>query len=208
MGKIGSVFRGMRHPRVFFVAFGSYVFCMWASNWMIGNVGTEIPGGPHVIGVGFGLSAPSGVVTIGIALALRDLLQFSSSTADSPWRDRTSIISTGIAIALGAAVSATTADSALVVASTSAIVLGEVSDWMGFTSTSPRSGSRVRGWAVAVGVGGLLGAVVDSVVFLSLAFGSLQLLPGQVIGKLLGVFVAVVLVSARRMIWNTTPNPC
>ena len=46
-----------------------------AANWLIGNAGTEcIPHGPCLIPVGFGLHAPSGVLMIGAALVLRDMV--------------------------------------------------------------------------------------------------------------------------------------
>src|SRR5262245_28787475 len=46
------------------------------ANWFIQNVGTQYqPGGPHVIPVGFGLEAPSGVLWVGVALVARDLVQ-------------------------------------------------------------------------------------------------------------------------------------
>ena len=47
-----------------------------AANWMIGNVGTVcVPEGPCLIPVAPGVMAPSGVVMIGLALVLRDLVQ-------------------------------------------------------------------------------------------------------------------------------------
>src|ERR1700683_5362578 len=48
-----------------------------AANWLIGHVGTTCiaPHGPCVVPVAPGLMAPSGVMMIGIALVLRDLLQ-------------------------------------------------------------------------------------------------------------------------------------
>ncbi|WP_264861180.1 hypothetical protein, partial [Klebsiella pneumoniae] len=36
---------------------------------------TCVPGGPCIIPVGFGLMAPSGVLMVGLALVLRDLVQ-------------------------------------------------------------------------------------------------------------------------------------
>lgn len=49
------------------------------ANWLIGNVGTEcIPNGPCLIPVGFGLSAPSGVLVVGAALVLRDAVHEAS----------------------------------------------------------------------------------------------------------------------------------
>jgi queuosine precursor transporter len=42
---------------------------------------------------------------------------------------------------------------------------------------------RRRGWTLAVLASNAAGLVVDSVLFLALAFGSLEFLPGQIVGK-------------------------
>jgi hypothetical protein len=47
-------------------------------------------------------------------------------------------------------------------------------------------------------VAGVAGAVVDSWIFLHVAFGSLQFMPGQVLGKAYGVTVAAVIVAVLR----------
>ena len=61
---------------LFLVAFG---FCIPAANWMIGNVGTTcVPNGPCLVPVAPGLAAPSGVLMIGLALVLRDLVDADS----------------------------------------------------------------------------------------------------------------------------------
>ncbi len=50
--------------------------CIPLANYMIGHFGTEcVPNGPCVIPVGPGLTAPSGVLLVGLALVLRDLIQ-------------------------------------------------------------------------------------------------------------------------------------
>lgn len=54
------------------------LFCLTIplANWMIGHVGTVCtPNGPCLIPVAPKLMAPSGVLMIGIALVLRDLVQ-------------------------------------------------------------------------------------------------------------------------------------
>ncbi len=53
----------------------AFVACIPTANWLIGHVGNCIPNGPCVIPVGFGFFAPSGVLLIGLALVLRDLVQ-------------------------------------------------------------------------------------------------------------------------------------
>src|SRR5882757_9030448 len=82
------------------------LFCLTIplANWMIGNVGTLCtPNGPCLLPVAPGLMAPSGVLMIGAALVLRDLVQ------------RRLGIEFGIgAIVAGAAISAAVAPGALV----------------------------------------------------------------------------------------------
>ena len=51
---------------------------------------------------------------------------------------------------------------------------------------------------LAVLASSLIGLVVDSIVFLWLAFGSLEFLPGQIIGKLWMVLLAIPFVAYLR----------
>src|SRR3954468_10522108 len=70
---------------IFLVAFG---LTIPAANWLIGNLGTVCaPNGPCLIPVAPHLMAPSGVLMIGIALVLRDLVQgrFAVSIPAAPW---------------------------------------------------------------------------------------------------------------------------
>jgi hypothetical protein len=60
-----------------------------------------------------------------------------------------------------------------------------------FTWLAPR-------WATAVFAGGLAGLIVDSALFLLIAFGSLTFLPGQVLGKLYGILLATIAITIRR----------
>ena len=54
----------------------AYIACIPAANFLIGHVGTVcIPQGPCLIPVAPGVLAPSGVLMIGAALLLRDLVQ-------------------------------------------------------------------------------------------------------------------------------------
>jgi len=155
------------------------------ANWLIGNVGMVCyPDGPCVIPVGFGYTAPSGVLAIGLALVLRDMVQRYFGL----W------VAVG-AIIVGAGLSALFAAPALVVASAAAFLVSELADLAVYT---PLARKRLA-WAVILS--GLVGAAVDSALFLWLAFGSLDLLPGQVIGKLYAsaLFAAWLFVRPRRL---------
>jgi uncharacterized PurR-regulated membrane protein YhhQ (DUF165 family) len=141
--------------------------CIPAANWLIGNAGTVcVPNGPCLVPVAPGLMAPSGVLMVGLALVLRDLVQRRLGLG---W-------SLG-AVAAGAALSALLAPPALVLASAAAFLLSELADTFVYTPL------QRRGLVLAVAASSAVGLVVDSVVFLSLAFGSLDYLGGQVVGK-------------------------
>src|SRR5690242_15896737 len=56
--------------------FMGFTACIPAANWFIGHVGTVcVPDGPCLIPVAPGLAAPSGVLIVGLALVLRDVVQ-------------------------------------------------------------------------------------------------------------------------------------
>jgi uncharacterized PurR-regulated membrane protein YhhQ (DUF165 family) len=150
------------------------------ANWLIGHVGTVcVPQGPCLIPVAPGLhggtvTAPSGVLMIGLALVLRDLVQ---RRLGKPWAVA--------AIIVGAILSALIAPPALVAASAMAFLLSELADFAVYTPL------QRRGLIRAVIASTVVGACVDSVVFLWLAFGSIDYLEGQIIGKLWMVLLAL-----------------
>jgi queuosine precursor transporter len=165
-----------------FVFLAAFVACIPVANFMIQHVGTEcVANGPCLVPVAPGLTAPSGVLMVGLALVLRDLLQ-----------RRLGLWWSVGAILLGAILSAAFAPPALVVASATAFLLSETADLLVFT---PLQHSGLVGAAMASSAVAL---VVDSVVFLGLAFGSLQFLPGQVIGKALMVLLTLPLLKWLR----------
>ena len=103
---------------------------------------------------------------VGLALVLRDLVQRRLGVA---W---------GVAaILIGAALSATFAAPSLVIASIAAFLISEFADMAVYTPL------QRRGLVLAVAASSAVGLVVDSVAFLTLAFGSLDFLAGQIVGK-------------------------
>ena len=154
-----------------------------AANWLIGHVGTVcVPNGPCLIPVGpFGLKAPSAVLMIGAALVLRDLVQ-----------RRLGFVAALAAIAIGAALSGLVAPRSIVLASASAFLLSEIADLLVYTPLQRRR------FVLAVVLSSLAGLVVDSIVFLYLAFGSLEFLIGQIVGKAWMVLLAIPLVQWLR----------
>jgi queuosine precursor transporter len=161
-----------------------YAACIPIANWMIGHVGVGCtPPGPCLVPVlpwgpgGHPVMAPSGVMMIGLALVLRDLVQRRLGRAASL-----------LAIVAGAALSGAFAPPALVMASVGAFLFSELADFAVFTPL------QKRGLVLAVLASSLVGLVADSLLFLYLAFGSLEFLEGQIIGKAWMVLISLPIV--------------
>ncbi len=158
-----------------FVYLVAFIACIPIANWMIGNVGTTcIPNGPCLVPVAPGLMAPSGVLMIGLALVLRDLIQRRLGRS---W-------SLG-AVAVGAILSGAVAPPSLVIASAVAFFFSELADFLVYTPL------QLRRFVTAVVASSSVGLVVDSVIFLWLAFSSLEFVWGQVVGKAWMVLVSL-----------------
>jgi uncharacterized PurR-regulated membrane protein YhhQ (DUF165 family) len=171
--------RRRREGLLFLALFG---LTIPAANYLIQHVGTVcVPHGPCLIPVFPGLDAPSGVLMIGVALVLRDLVQ-----------RRLGVLAAALAILVGAALSAFLAPPALVIASAVAFLLSEFADLGVYTPLARRR------FVVAVVASSIVGLVVDSIVFLWLAFGSLDFLAGQVVGKAWMVLLSIPLVAWLR----------
>src|SRR5262245_63189557 len=112
-----------------YVFLAAYIACIPLANWMIGHVGTVcVPQGPCLVPVApGGLMAPSGVLLVGLALVLRDLVQ-----------RRLGIAHALAAIGVGAVLSGVLAPLPLVVASTSAFLLSELTDFAVYTPLQKR----------------------------------------------------------------------
>lgn len=149
------------------IAFLLYLATIPAANWMIGHVGMCGPGGPCLVPVGFGLMAPSGVLVIGIALVLRDMMH-----RELGWRWAAA------GIAAGSALFFAVAPAALAVASLVAFAVSEIMDQLVY---APLWRRRL---VLAVLASGAIGAAIDSSLFLWLAFGGLDHVAGQVVGKM------------------------
>jgi uncharacterized PurR-regulated membrane protein YhhQ (DUF165 family) len=164
------------------VALALFALTIPAANWLIGNVGTVcVPNGPCLVPVAPGISAPSGVLMIGLALVLRDIVQ----------RRLGPLAGLG-AIVVGAAISAFLAPPAIVVASVAAFLLSELADFAVYTPLQRRR------FVTAVFASSVVGLIVDSVVFLHLAFGNLDFVAGQIIGKAWMVLLALPLMHLLR----------
>jgi uncharacterized PurR-regulated membrane protein YhhQ (DUF165 family) len=160
--------------RVGCVAFVLFVLTVWFANWLITRYG--------VVPVGFGMVAPAGVFAAGLAFTLRDVV------------DRTlGRVAVVAAILAGAALSYTISP-AFAAASAVAFLVSEAADMAVYTPLENRS------FTGAVVLSNTVGAVVDSVIFLSLAFGSLEFLRGQVVGKMWMTVAALPVVLLLRRV--------
>lgn len=134
--------------------------------------------------VGMGLYAPAGAYVIGVTMVLRDLVQ---DQLGPKWTYAAILLGTGLAAAVSPAIA---------VASAVAFLGSETIDMLVYTPL------RVRGRVVtAILASNLVGTLVDSYLFLVIAFGSLQFFTGQVWAKMISTVVAaavVGLVHSRR----------
>jgi len=158
-----------------FVFLTAYIACIPVANWLILHVGTVCPpDGPCLVPVAPGLMAPSGVLMAGLALVLRDLVQ------------RRLGVAYGLAaIGVGTVLSAMLAPAPLVVASAVAFLLSELADFAVYTPL------QKRGLVLAVAASSLVGLIADSLLFLWLAFGNLDFLSGQIVGKTVMVLLTL-----------------
>lgn len=161
------------------VALGvSFVATVFLANWAISTFGA--------VPVGFGLVAPAGVYFAGLAFTLRDLLQEVAGAR--------SVI---VGVVLGATLSGVISP-AFAIASATAFLFSELADFAVYTPL------RRRRWLTAVIASNIVGLVVDSILFLWLAFGSLTYLSGQVVGKAWMTGLAIVVLALARRFWASS----
>lgn len=162
--------------RVGLIAAALFVATVYAANWAIQTYG--------LVPVGFGLMAPAGVYFVGLAFTLRDTVHRLLG--------RWAVVG---CVLVGAALSYLIAPS-FALASGVAFLVSELAD------LSVYEPLRVKGWLPAVVASNVVGVVVDSMLFLWLAFGSLAFLEGQVVGKLwmTALAVAVIALARRRKV--------
>ncbi|MEU6357035.1 VUT family protein [Streptomyces sp. NPDC047072] len=156
------------------LATSGYVATIPAANWLT----IHYPAAP----VAPGVMAPAGVYVVGLTLVLRD--------ASRELAGRTTV---AMAMAGGVVLSSWTANEAVATASAAAYALSESLDFVLYERL------RTHGFTMALALSNAAGLIADSLLFLSLAFGSLHYLPGQVIGKtwMTGIAVALLLLRCR-----------
>lgn len=157
-----------------FLPLVAYIATIFLANWAITTFG--------LVPVGFGLLAPAGVYFAGLAFTFRDLTQESLGRR---W--------TYAAILIGAALSGLLSGP-LALASGVAFLVSETADLLVYTPL------RRRHWLGAVATSNVVGLWIDSALFLLLAFGSLDFLIGQVVGKLETTILAVIVLWGWRAV--------
>ena len=145
-----------------------YAAAIPAANWLIRSAGTVVlSDGTHLAPVGFGLLAPSGVYAAGVSFVARDVVQLALG--------RRAALA---AIVLGTLLSVLVSPQ-LALASGSAFLISELADFAVYTPLQRRR------FVLAVLLSGVVGSVVDSLVFLGIAGIPLAVaLPGLLLGKL------------------------
>ena len=148
-----------RIGRLGFISLVLFILTIPLGNWVT-NVGLVCdPHGPCLIPVWPGVWSPSAVMVAGLALVLRDAVQ---SILGNLWAVA--------AIAAGALLSLSAGRPGCGARFHSGLPFSELADFAVYTPMRRRFPSS------AVVVSGLVGSVVDSMIFLSLAFGSLDYL--------------------------------
>lgn len=165
------------------VAAALYVGTVWAANYAVQHWG--------IVPVGFGLHAPAGVYFVGLAFTLRDVVHRIYG--------RSLVVA---CILLGAVLSYWLSNTTtipgghvnLALASGMAFLLSETAD------LSVYEPLRKRGWLPAVLASNVVGLLIDSALFLWLAFGSLAFFWGQAVGKAWMTLAAIIVLAALRQI--------
>jgi queuosine precursor transporter len=152
------------------IALAAYIATIPAANLAVTHLGA--------VPVGFGYLAPAGVYMVGLALVLRDLSREAAG--------RLAVLG---AIAAGIVISYVLADPDLAVASAVAFAVAELAD---FAVYEPL---RQRGLLIAMVASNAVGILSDSLLFLQLAFNSLEYLPGQILGKVWMTVAAVAVLT-------------
>lgn len=144
-----------------------YIATIWLANYLVKHYG--------LVTVGFGLVAPAGVYCAGAALVLRNVVQRTLGRPVSV-----------LAIIVGAGLSYFISPT-LATASAAAFLFSEFADFTVYTPLSR------NGFAIAAFCGAVVGAAIDSVIFLQLAFHDLTFWKGQFVGKMEMALLAIVI---------------
>ena len=184
-----------RNPRLVAVLAATFVGAAAASNWAIQHVGHYNGAhAPRTIPIGWGMEAASGVILVGVMISVRDALH-----------EQVGIKGTLLAILIGSAISSSLAPPALAVASGATMVVAESADALVYQRL------RRRGRVLAAAASNIVSSLLDSAVFLLIAFGvnaTTQGAPALTIGKfevsLLTLTIMALALRARPSVGRAT----
>lgn len=144
------------------------------ANWLTTEFG--------FVPVGFGFSATAGTYAAGVALVSRDFVH--------EWGGLRAVFAL---IGVGVVLSLLLADPMIALASGVAFAVSELADTAVYTPL------RKKRWRLAVVASSIVGATVDTALFLGIAFGVAALtgeaITGQLVGKVLWVAVPVAIIG-------------
>lgn len=164
----------MRHPITAIAAAAAFLATIVAANYATSTLG--------MVAVGFGLTATAGTYLAGMAFVLRDAVQDTAGK-------RVVIM----LIIVGGVLSYLLADPFIALASALAFAVSELVDLAIYTPL------RRRGYVRAAITSNVVGAFVDTVLFLYVAgFPVWSSVPGQMVGKVWITAAVVALVVAAR----------
>lgn len=188
------------------VLFAAFVACVVGANWALNRWGiVELPF--------TSLAAPAGAYFAGLTFGVRDALH---EVGGKRWVVAAIGVGATVSYLLDDAVRIPGGHVAIAVASATAFLVSETCDLLVYEPLRRRAETVTvtlytdggyawdvgaldkRWWVGAVAASNLVGAVVDSALFLWLAFGSLDHIEGQVVGKALMILPALVLVGGVR----------
>lgn len=170
----------MRPKSLGLVALVLFIATVYVANWLVTHYG--------VVSVGFGLYAPAGVFAVGIAFTLRDAVHRTFG----PWAVMGAIL-------VGAGLSYTISP-AFATASAVAFLVSEGADLLVYTPLERKT------WLGAVVLSNTVGLLLDSWIFLTIAFGSLQFFAGQVVGKAWMTALTIALIALFRASRSLLPR--
>lgn len=148
----------------------AFVSSIVTANWLTTHYG--------FISVDFGLlglTASAGTFAAGAALIVRDATQ-----------DLLGRLGVLAVIVIGAAVSFLVSAHAIAYASALAVLVAELANYAVYTPLRTKSHYGDRRWSAAVVVASVIGSIIDTTVFLGVAFGASAIVPalaGQLVGK-------------------------
>lgn len=163
------------------VLFAAFAGTVVAANWALNRWG--------IVPIGFGLMAPAGVYFVGLSFGLRDGLH---EAGGARWVLGAILVGSALSYLVEGGGTIPGGHAPIAVASAAAFLLSELADFAVYTPL------RERQWTAAVVASNLVGALVDSALFLWLAFGSLTNIDGLIVGKAYMIALALPIVWAVR----------